>query len=115
MLVKRFADARPYEAPNHYGMMALRLQGFEEGGPKNFWTGLSHILPGGGAGPDATPLEKVYVVLSGEVTVRAEGQEVVLKAMDSITLGPNVVREVKNLSNEMAKMLVILPYPGTQK
>ena len=55
------------------------------------------------------------MVLSGEVTVRAEGQEVVLKAMDSITLGPNVVREVKNMSNEMAKMLVILPYPGTQK
>ena len=115
MLVKRFADAKPYEAPNHYGMVALRLQGFEEGGPKNFWTGLSHILPGGGAGPDATPLEKVYVVLEGEVTVRGEGQEVVLRAMDSITIGPNVVREVKNHSNHMAKMLVILPYPGTQK
>jgi len=115
MLVKRFADAKPYEAPNHYGMVALRLQGFEDGGPKNFWTGLSHILPGGGAGPDATALEKVYVVLSGEVTVRAEGQEVVLRALDSITIGPNVVREVKNQSNEMAKMLVILPYPGGAK
>ena len=43
MLVKHFNEAKPYEAPNHYGMVALRLQGFEEGGPKNFWTGLSHI------------------------------------------------------------------------
>jgi quercetin dioxygenase-like cupin family protein len=115
MLVKRFNDAKQYEAPNHYGMVALRLQGFEEGGPKNFWTGLSHILPNGGAGPDASPIEKVYVVLEGEVTIRADGQEVVLKPMDSVTIGPNVVREVKNLSNAMAKMLVILPYPGTQK
>lgn len=115
MFVKRFNDAKPYEAPNHYGMVGLRLQGFEAGGPKNFWTGLSHILPGGGAGPDATPLEKVYVVLEGEVTVRAAGQEVVLKPLDSITIAPNEVREVKNLSNAMAKMLVILPYPGTQK
>jgi quercetin dioxygenase-like cupin family protein len=115
MLVKRFNDAKQYEAPNHYGMVALRLQGFEEGGPKNFWTGLSHILPNGGAGPDASPIEKVYVVLDGEVTIRADGQEVVLKPMDSVTIGPNVVREVKNLSNAMAKMLVILPYPGTQK
>jgi quercetin dioxygenase-like cupin family protein len=115
MLVKRFNDAKQYEAPNHYGMVALRLQGFEEGGPKNFWTGLSHILPNGGAGPDASPIEKVYVVLEGEVTIRADGQEVVLKPMDSVTIGPNVVREVKNMSNAMAKMLVILPYPGTQK
>ena len=115
MLVKRFNDAKQYEAPNHYGMVALRLQGFEEGGPKNFWTGLSHILPNGGAGPDATPIEKVYVVLEGEVTIRADGQEVVLKPMDSVTIGPNEVREVKNMSNAMAKMLVILPYPGTQK
>ena len=115
MLVKRFNDAKQYEAPNHYGMVALRLQGFEEGGPKNFWTGLSHILPNGGAGPDASPIEKVYVVLEGEVTIRADGQEVVLKPMDSVTIGPNVVREVKNMSNSMAKMLVILPYPGTQK
>lgn len=115
MQYKRFNDAKPYEAPNHYGMVALRLQGFEEGGPKNFWTGLSHILPGGGAGPDATPLEKVYVVLEGEVTVRANGQEVVLKPLDSICIAPNEVREVKNMSNAMAKMLVILPYPGQQK
>src|SRR6478672_4702108 len=63
MLVKRFADAKPYEAPNHRGVVGLRLQGFEEGGPANQWVGLSQYLPGGGAGPDATPFEKVYVVL----------------------------------------------------
>jgi len=115
MLVKRFNDAKSYEAPNHRGVHALRLQGFEDGGPKNFWTALSHILPGGGAGPDATPLEKVYVVLEGEVTVRADGQEVVLRPMDSVTIGPGVERELVNRSNAMAKMIVVMPYPGTQK
>jgi quercetin dioxygenase-like cupin family protein len=115
MLVKRFNDTKSYEAPNHRGVHSLRLQGFEEGGPKNFWTGLSHILPGGGAGPDATPLEKVYVVLEGEVTVRAEGQEVVLRELDSVTIGAGVEREVLNRSNAMAKMLVVMPYPPTQK
>jgi quercetin dioxygenase-like cupin family protein len=78
MLFKKFADAKAYDAPNHYGMKALRLQGFEEGGPTNFWVGLSYILPGGGAGPDTTSPEKVYVVLSGQVTVSAEGQQHVL-------------------------------------
>lgn len=111
MRVKKFQDAKPYEAPNHYDMKALRLQGFEEGGPTNFWVGLSHILPGGGAGPDATPIEKVYVVLSGRVTVTAEGETHALEPMDSVRIGPNIERKVLNAGNEVATMLVVLPYP----
>ncbi len=111
MLVKRFSDAKPYTAPNHFDCRAIRLQGWEEGGPVGSWVGLSHFLPGGGAGPDASPLEKVYVVVAGEVTVRAEGQEVVLQAFDSCYIGPNVVREVKNESNAVASMIVVMPYP----
>ena len=67
MHIKRFDDAQPYEAPNHFGVFGLRLQGFEPGGPTNQWVGLSQFLPGGGAGPDSTPFEKVYVVLEGEI------------------------------------------------
>lgn len=111
MLIKRFAEAEPYDAPNHFGMRALRLQGFEAGGPKGFWTGLSHFLPGGGAGPDPSPLEKVYIVLAGRVTVRAEGEEAVLGPMDSCFIGPDVTREVRNEGNEVATMLVVMPYP----
>ena len=51
MHVKRFTDAKPYEAPNHRGVVGLRLQGFEPGGPTNQWVGYSQFLPGGGAGP----------------------------------------------------------------
>ena len=58
MLIKRFGDALPYEAPNHWGVTGLRLQGFEDGGPENQWIGYSQFLPGGGAGPDSTPFEK---------------------------------------------------------
>ena len=62
MQVKRFADATPYEAPNHFGVVGLRLQGFEVGGPTNQWMGLSQFLPGGGAGPDAQmPMMRVWV------------------------------------------------------
>jgi len=111
MKVTRFADAKPYEAPNHFEVRALRLQGFEPGGPENFWTGLSHFLPGGGCGPDATPLEKVYVVLAGEVTVKADGKEVVLGPMDSCSIPASQTREVKNNGNAVATMLVVMPYP----
>jgi quercetin dioxygenase-like cupin family protein len=112
--VKRLAEAAPYKAPNHFEVCALRLQGFEEGGPKTSWVGLSYFLPGGGAGPDASPLEKTYVVLSGVVTVRAGGKEVALRPMDSCCIPANEIREVKNLENEVATMLVVMPYPSPQ-
>jgi mannose-6-phosphate isomerase-like protein (cupin superfamily) len=111
MHIKRFSDAQPYEAPNHRGVVGLRLQGFEEGGPTNQWVGFSQYLPGGGAGPDSTPFEKVYVVLDGEMTVIAGGKTVVLEAMDSCTIAPGEIREVINRSNHVCKLLVVIPYP----
>ena len=114
MLVKRFADADVYEAPNHWDVTGLRLQGFEDGGPTNQWVGFSQFLPGGGAGPDSTPFEKVYVVIEGEMTVTIDGQDTVLSAMDSCTISANEVRKIENRSNHVCKMLVVMPYPPTQ-
>ena len=87
------------------------MQGFEDGGPVNQWVGFSQFLPGGRAGPDSTPFEKVYVVLEGELTVVIGGVETVLRAMDSCTIAPEEVREIVNRSNHVCKMLVVLPYP----
>jgi quercetin dioxygenase-like cupin family protein len=111
LTIKRFADAQPYEAPHHHGVRSLRLQGFEPDGPETFWVGLSHILPGGGAGPDASPLEKTYVILSGHLTVRADGQDQVLGQHDSCTIAPNTEREIINLGNDVVTMVVVMPYP----
>ena len=43
--------------------------GAEMGGSKALIAGVSHFLPGGGAGPDASPPEKVYFVLDGELPI----------------------------------------------
>jgi quercetin dioxygenase-like cupin family protein len=111
MHVKRFAEALAYEAPNHRDVRSLRLQGFEEDGPSNGWVGLSHFLPGGGAGPDASPLEKIYVILSGEQTVIVDGKETVLRPMDSCTIPGGETREIVNLGNDVCTMIVVMPYP----
>lgn len=115
MFVKPFSEAKPYEAPNHRGVVGLRLQGFEPGGPTNQWVGLSQFLPGGGAGPDSTPFEKVYVVLDGEMTLIVGGKETVLKKYDSCTIAPNEVREIVNRRNGVCTMLVVIPYPQGAK
>jgi quercetin dioxygenase-like cupin family protein len=110
--VKRFADAKAYSAPNHYDVRSLRLQGFEAGGPTQSWVGLSHFLPGGGAGPDSSPLEKVYVVLSGTLTVRAGDRECTLGPLDSCCIPAGEIREVRNPGNDVATMIVVMPYPA---
>jgi len=115
MLVKRFEDAPKYEAPNHRDVTGLRLQGFEDGGPENQWVGFSQFLPGGGAGPDSTPFEKVYVVIEGEMTLTINGEVTTLSALDSCTIPPNEERLLENRSNHVAKMLVVMPYPGGKR
>jgi quercetin dioxygenase-like cupin family protein len=110
MKVKRLADAKPYEAPNHRSYTSLRLIGPDEGATK-FVVGLSHFLPGGGAGPDSSPTEKVYTILSGELTVIVGGKETVLKAYDSCFIGANEEREIVNRGNEVVTMMVSMSMP----
>ncbi len=105
-------DVKPYQAAKHFGMTALRLHGKEETGAQKFWMGLSHFLPGGGAEMDASPTEKIYFVLDGEVTVKTpKGEEITLKPWDSIFIGPNEEREIINKTNKTASMIVVINYP----
>ncbi len=108
MLVRRFNEAKAYEAPNHRNYTSLRLFGVDAGGPSGFVVGLSYFLPGGGAGPDASPTEKVYVILSGELTVIVDGKETVLEANDSCFIGINEAREIINRGNDVVTMLVAM-------
>jgi glyoxylate utilization-related uncharacterized protein len=107
------SEVKPYAAPKHFNMTAMRLQGKEETGIQKFWMGLSYFLPGGGAewGYEDNPQEKVYLVLDGEVTVKSKTEEITLKAMDSLYLGPNEGREIINKTNKVATMLVVITNP----
>ncbi len=106
-------DLKPYEAPKHFKMTAMRLHGKEETGATKFWMGLSHFLPGGGAEWDYenSPLEKIYFVLEGEITVKTKEKEYVLGPWESLFIGPNEGREVVNNTNRPASMLVVINYP----
>ncbi len=110
MHVKRLDDAQPYEAPKHFDMRGLRLHGFEASPAENFWVGLSCFLPGGGAESDATPLEKVYMVLDGMVTVATDDGDTELGPLDSCYLSAGERRSIVNNTNRPASMLVVMPY-----
>ena len=105
-------DVKPYQAPKHFNMTALRLHGKEETGASKFWMGLSHFLPAGGAEWDEAPTEKIYFVLEGEVTVKTPKEEIVLGPWDSIFIGAGEGREIINNTNKPASMLVVINYPA---
>ena len=111
MEVTRYDEAPTYEAPGHHDVYGLRLQGFEVSKTRNFSLSISHFLPTGGCDMAATPVEKVYFVLEGEVTIITPSGEVVLNKYDSIYLEPGEARAIENRTNSPATMLVAIPYP----
>jgi mannose-6-phosphate isomerase-like protein (cupin superfamily) len=111
MEVTRYDSAPQYVAPKHHECYGLRVQGFEVSKSRNFWMGISHFLPTGGAEKNATPVEKIYFVLEGEVTIITDDGEVVLGKYDSCYLAPNESRGIENRTNSPATMLVAIPYP----
>jgi mannose-6-phosphate isomerase-like protein (cupin superfamily) len=90
-------------------MRMLRLQGREAGASDVLWVGLSHILPGGGTTLDASPLEKMYVVLDGEVTISNGTEEVTLRPWDSCRIAPDEPRALSNRTNRPATILLAMP------
>ena len=115
MEITRFAEARRYDAPKHYDMRGLRLQGFEASAARFAWTGLSQFLPGGGAEMDTSALEKIYVVLDGEVTIElGDGTTHALHRFDSCFIPGGEARAIRNEGNLTAIMLVIMPYPESR-
>jgi quercetin dioxygenase-like cupin family protein len=106
MIVRKFSEAKAYEAPNHREYKSYRLYGAEMGGSQSLIFGISHSLPGGGAGPDASPPEKIYYILAGELTVIAGGKESVAKAGDTVYIGPNESREIINRGHDVCTIAV---------
>jgi quercetin dioxygenase-like cupin family protein len=102
------AELKTYEAKGHFNMTALKLHEKEVEGKPNYWMGMSHFLPGGGAEMVQVPMNLVYFVLDGEITVKSPDETIVLKKWDSIHIYPGDKREVINETNLPATMLVIM-------
>jgi uncharacterized cupin superfamily protein len=113
MHVTRLADAPEYQAPNHFEMTCLRLQGKEAGPAVQLWLGLSIIAPGGHTGLDPAPIEKHYVVLEGELTLVSEidgaRSEAVLRVHDSARFAPGEKRQLVNHTDREARVLLAMP------
>ena len=107
MRVTRIADAEPFAPVGHKGVGPVRLQGGASTPTTDFTVALSHYLPGGAAELAPQEAETVYVVLSGELVMVAEGAEETLGAYDSVHFTVGTMRTVENRTHLPASMLVI--------
>lgn len=110
--VVRFENAQKYEAPLHdVTVHSMYLQHRQTGSEGAAWVSVSYYLPGARAEMSASPLERTYVVLDGELTVEFEGETVKLGPLDSVYIGPDERREARNDTNRVVTILVTMPYP----
>lgn len=113
MHLVRQGSAPRYDAPGHAGMVMHRLQGREAGPADTVWIGTSHIEPGGGTTANASGVEKFYVVIEGELEIRTGSGDVaqtaVLGTMDSCRIAPGETRELRNVSQQPCRVLLVMP------
>lgn len=109
--IVRKEDAYAYEAAKHYNMLATRLHNPQDVNGGVLTVGLSHFLPGGGCEFGCNAKESVYYIISGEMTLKTDDEETVLKAGDTFHCGPNTNKGIHNNGTESVKMLVVLTEP----
>ncbi|MFF7332015.1 cupin domain-containing protein [Streptomyces sp. NPDC090306] len=111
--ISRLSQAERFEPVGHHGVGPVHLFGGEhyDGAVT---AALSHYVPGGRADLSPVPIETLYIVLTGTLTlVDGDGATHVLNPLDSARLTARTVRAVENRTNLAASMLVIRPNPAS--
>jgi quercetin dioxygenase-like cupin family protein len=108
MQVTRFTKARPYEAPEHFGMSLYRLQGKDASDTLSVWVACSNLLPGGRTALSASRQEKIYLCISGNVTFTNGSDEVALGPLDSVRFAPDEPRGFENRGAGPATVVLIM-------
>ena len=114
MVITRFSECKKYSPARHdVTIHAMYLQHKDTGSGAPFWVGCSYYLPGAKAEMSASSLYRVYVMLDGNLTIELkDGSKAVIGKGDSVCIAPNEEREVRNETNAVATMLVVMPYPA---
>ena len=104
-----FDDVTPYDAPGHFKMSANSFIGGRAGNAENLQIGLSIFEPGGGAEQSTRPVEMIYFVLEGTLTITTPDGEITLNQHDAIYRPVGSMAGIINNSGAPVKMLVIAP------
>ncbi len=105
----RIGDALAFQPAGHNGVAPVRLTG--TAADESISVVLSSYEPGARAERSPDPVDTVYLVLTGQLTVSLDNGQIELTHLDSLFLPAGCVRAVDNLTAELASMFVIRPNP----
>ncbi len=103
----RLGDATAFQPEGHSGVSPLRLTGTST--DESISVVLSSYEPGAHADLSPVPVDTVYTVHTGQLTITIDNQQIELGYLDSLFLPAGCVRAVDNLSADAASMFVIRP------
>ena len=113
MEIVRFVDAPIYDPPNHGAVVARRLQGGEASSAGFVLVGHSAFPPGAAVPLEAGPIDKIYVVETGAITIeQADGRRHILEKRDSIFIPAGEARGIFNHGDAPATIIVITALPA---
>jgi quercetin dioxygenase-like cupin family protein len=105
----RFGDATSFQPEGHSGVSPVRMTGTST--DESIGVVLSTYEPGAHADLSPVPVDTVYTVYSGQLTITIDDEPIELNHLDSLFLPAGCVRAVDNFTAETASMFVIRPNP----
>ena len=105
----RVADAVAFQPEGHTGVSPVRLTGTTP--DESLSVVLSTYAPGAGAEMSPVPVDTVYLIRTGTLTVTLDDEQHELTELDSLFLPAGCIRAVDNRATEPASMFVIRPNP----
>jgi glyoxylate utilization-related uncharacterized protein len=110
MISVKSGTGTPYDAPKHHGVFGLIKLNKEKS--KRTIVNYSYFHPNGGAEMSSAPVERVYYVVKGSITVKGKdndnGEVHVLNAGDMVYIAPGETREVTVNDGQAAELLVFI-------
>jgi quercetin dioxygenase-like cupin family protein len=108
MIFVKKDEGTVYDAPNHHGCYGLMK--LTKDVTHRTLINYSFFQPNGGIHMDsADPVERVYCVIKGSITIKgSSGEEYVVNAGDMVYIGPGEEREMTVNNNEPAEVLVVV-------
>jgi quercetin dioxygenase-like cupin family protein len=108
MKLIKASDCEYYEAKKHFNCWTGHKVTPGETS-KRLNIGYSHFLPNGGAEMSASPLERIYYLLTGSMAVKDKNEEeFIMQPGDMVYIAPDEERSVRILGPEIATILVIM-------
>jgi len=101
-------DAYKYDPPGHFDVLCTRLHNPTDVNEGKMTMGLSHFQPGGGCTFGNNPFESIYYIISGQMTLKTDNEEIILQPGDTFHCGPGTNKSVINNGTGVCQMLVVL-------